>query len=82
MTDKEKIEKLSYAFEETIWMAIRYANGRSTYAPSAIRDAIGQYQMVFPDWKPRYDMTIRVPKKEDLKKCGNFESDFLHDIFN
>ncbi len=25
MTDQEKIQKLKHAFEETIWMAIRYA---------------------------------------------------------
>jgi hypothetical protein len=64
MTDKEKIEKLKHAFEETIWMAIRYADGRQTYAPSMVRDAIKEFQMVFPDWKPKKDITIKPPNKE------------------
>jgi len=46
MTDKQKIEKLKNVFEETIWMAIRYADGRHTYAPSKVRDAVKQFQMV------------------------------------
>jgi len=80
MTDKEKIQKLKYAFEETIWMAIRYADGRHTYAPSTVREAIKQFQMVFPDWKPKADGVINPPNKEDLRGM-NFESDHLHDIF-
>ena len=80
MTDKQKIEKLKYAFEETIWMAIRYSDGRHTYAPSNIRDAVKQFQMVFPDWKPKTDVVIKPPNKEDLGGM-NFESDHLHDIF-
>jgi len=80
MTDKEKIEKLKHAFEKTIWMAIRYADGRSTYAPHTVRDAIKQFQIVFPDWKPKKDITIQAPNKEYLGGM-NFESDYLHDIF-
>jgi hypothetical protein len=80
MTDKEKIQKLKYAFEETIWMAIRYADGRHTYAPSTVREAIKRFQMVFPDWKPKADGVIKPPNKEDLRGM-NFESDHLHDIF-
>ena len=80
MNDKEKIEKLKKAFEETIWMAIRYADGRSTYAPLTVRNAIKDFQSVFPDWKPSQDRTIEPPKKEDLGGM-NFESDYLYDIF-
>ncbi|NQW26194.1 MAG: hypothetical protein HQ473_07530 [Cryomorphaceae bacterium] len=80
MTDKQKIEKLKYAFEETIWMAIRYADGRHTYTPSTVRDAIKQFQMVFPNWKPKLDGVIKPPKEEDLGGM-NFKSDHLHDIF-
>ena len=80
MTDQEKIQKLKHAFEETIWMAIRYADGRNTYAPSMVRDAIKEFQIVFPDWKPRPDGVIKPPKEEDLKGF-NFASDHLHDIF-
>ena len=80
MTDKQKIEKLKHAFEETIWMAIRYADGRHTYAPSMVRDAIKDFKMVFPDWKPKPDGVIKPPNKEDLGGI-NFKSDHLHDIF-
>jgi len=81
MTNEQKIEKLKHAFEETIWMSIRYANGRSTYAPLTVRNAIKDFQMVFPDWKPKQDRTIEAPKKEDLGGM-KFESDYLHDLFN
>jgi hypothetical protein len=37
MTDKEKIAILKHCYTETIWMAIRYAHGRYTYAPSMVR---------------------------------------------
>ena len=80
MTDKQKIEKLKYAFEETIWMAVRYADGRHTYASSTVRDAVKQFQMVFPYWKPKADGVIKPPNKEDLGGL-NLESDHLHDIF-
>ena len=80
MTDQEKIQKLKHAFEETIWMAIRYADGRHTYAPSMVRDAVKEFQIVFPDWKPRPDGVIKPPKEEDIKGL-NFASDHFHDIF-
>jgi hypothetical protein len=79
MTDKEKIEKLKYTFEQTIWMAIRYADGRHTYAPSSVRDAIKEFKSVFPEWKPKKDPIIKPPNKEDLGGM-NFESDYLYDI--
>jgi hypothetical protein len=56
------------------------ADGRHTYAPDTVRDAIKQFQMVFPDWKPRQDQTIKPPNKEDLGGI-NCESDYLYDIF-
>jgi len=80
MTDQEKIQKLKHAFEETIWMAIRYADGRRTYAPDTVRQAINQFKIVFPDWKPRPDGVIKPPKKEDVKSM-NLASYHLHDIF-
>jgi hypothetical protein len=58
MSDKEKLDIVSRAFEDTIWMAIRYANGRMSYVPSMVRDAVKMYQSVNPEWKPKYDSTI------------------------
>ena len=40
MSDKKKLELMREAFEDVIWMAIRYAHGRHTYAPDMIREAI------------------------------------------
>jgi hypothetical protein len=62
-------------------MAIRYADGRHTYAPSMVRDAVKKFQQVYPDWKPRKDITIHPPKEEDLGGIS-FKDDYLYDIFD
>jgi hypothetical protein len=80
MTDKQKIEKLKYAFEETIWMAIRYADGRHTYAPSTVRSAVQAYRQVFPDWQPKRDITIEKPNDSEIGGMS-FSSDYLWDLF-
>lgn len=80
MTDKEKIKVLKTAFEDTIWMSIRYANGSHTYSPSMVRDAIKKFKSVFPDWKPKHDITISQPKESDIGGMS-FKEDFLYDLF-
>jgi hypothetical protein len=80
MTDKEKVKILSNCFEEVIWMAIRYADGRHTFAPSMVRDAIRGYQKVNPEWKPKHDITIEKPT-DDMLGGISFESDYLWDLF-
>lgn len=79
---KQKEEKLKSAFEMVIPFAIRYASGRSTYAPSMIRESIKLVQEVYPDWKPKFDHTI----KADIESgwAGNessLPSDYLVDLF-
>jgi hypothetical protein len=74
---KNKEEKLSRAFEDVIWMAIRYAHGRHTYAPSMVRDAIKLFQSVHPEWKPRADVTIKF--EQDTSGVG-LRSDWLDDL--
>lgn len=72
------LDILKEAYTEVIWMAIRYAHGRQTYAPSTVRSSIKNFQKVFPDWKPWRDRTLKddrermegsftdlVPLKED-----------------
>jgi hypothetical protein len=80
MTDREKLDIVSRAFNDTIWMSIRYANGRLPYAPSMVRDAVKAYQSVYPEWKPKYDSTI----KDDFAKgySGLPEGDCLADIIS
>jgi hypothetical protein len=81
MTDKEKVKILSHCFDEVIWMAIRYADGRHTFAPSTVRDAIRDYQKVNPEWKLRHDRTIEKPS-DDMIGGVSFESDYLWDLFH
>jgi hypothetical protein len=78
MSDKEKLDIVSRAFEDTIWMAIRYANGRQTYAPQMVRDAVKAYQSVNPVWMPKFDQTI----KSDFESgySGSQSGDCLADI--
>jgi hypothetical protein len=80
MTDKEKVKILSNCFEEVIWMAIRYADGRHTFAPYTVREAIKDYQKVNPEWKPKHDRTIEKPT-EDMLDGFSLASDYLWDLF-
>ena len=80
MNNKQKLEVLKCCFEDVIWMAIRYAHGRHTYSPSMIRDAIKDFQKVYPDWKPKRDITIDPPDESDIGGLS-FRSDYLDDLF-
>lgn len=71
-------EKLTKAFEDVIWMAIRYANGRHTYAPSMVRDAIRMFQEVHPEWNPWPDDTLKF---ETDARGVSLRSDWLDDLF-
>lgn len=75
---KDNQERLYKCFDEVIWMAIRYAHGRQTYAPGVIREAVTEFKKVFPDWKPKEDITI-TPPEGDFR---GFRSDYLDDLFN
>lgn len=79
MTKDEKIKILSHCFEEVIWMAIRYADGRHTYAPGMVRDAIKSFKKVNPDWNPREDKTLEKPSEDELGGIS-FYSDYLWDL--
>jgi hypothetical protein len=80
MTKDKQIEMLSNCFNEVIWMAIRYADGRHTFAPSTVRDVIRDFKKVHPEWKPKHDITIKKPT-EDMIGGISFESDYLWDLF-
>ena len=76
MTNEEILLK---AFEDVIWQAARYANGRSTYAPQMVRDAVNAVKSVYPEWEMRPDRTI-----ENVTLLGEpfqLESDCLLDIY-
>lgn len=80
MTKDKKIEVLKHCFEEVIWMAIRYAHGRNTYAPDMVRDAVTKYKEVFPDFVLKDDIVIKPPDENEL---GSYKlrSDYLDDLF-
>ena len=81
MTDKQKIELLKSCFDDTIWMAIRYAHGRHTYAPSMIRDAVNNFKKVFPDWQLKEDRVIESPDEGTINGFS-LRSDYLDDLFS
>jgi len=78
---KDKITTLTECFELVIWMAIRYADGRHTYAPGDVRHAIKMFQSVYPSWKPQTDITIKKPNLTDEPELF-YESDYLWDLVN
>jgi hypothetical protein len=80
MTDKEKIAILKHCYTETIWMAIRYAHGRYTYAPSMVRASINDFKKVFPDWKLQKDNTIKHSIEKEIDDVS-FHGDYLDDLF-
>lgn len=80
MDDKQKIEALRKCFEDVIWMAIRYAHGRHTYAPYMVRDAISKFREIFPDWEIMEDKTLASPEEGDIGGFV-FNGDYLNDLF-
>jgi len=78
MSDKEKIKG---AITDILWMAIRYADGRNTYAPSTVRQAVKVIKEVYPDFKIREDTTLIQPNEKDLFGASAKE-DYLYDLVN
>jgi hypothetical protein len=75
------LDILKKAYEDVIWMAIRYANGRATYAPSTVRDSIKEFQKVFPEWKPRYDLTLKSDRQMvESETRRTVQGDWLDDL--
>ena len=75
MTDLDKLKK---AFEDVIWMAARYAHGRSTYAPSMVRGAVNAVKEIYPDWTLAPDQTIKPLDRLEMMS----KSDDLTDIYS
>lgn len=51
-------QKLLSAYEDVVWMAIRYAYGRSTYSTGMVRQSIKKIQEIYPHWRPKKDHVI------------------------
>ena len=78
MNDREEI--LKKVIHDTLWMAIRYAHGRHTYAPSMVRDAVKALKELYPDFQLREDNTIKPPQKEEIDDMC-LREDWLDDLF-
>ena len=76
--------KLKKCFENTIWMAIRYANGRHTYAPYIVRDVVKTYRELYPEWNLEIDKVV-LKQYEDYKNNPDLpgfpKGDWLIDLF-
>ena len=80
MVKQSELDELCKAFDEILWMAVRYAHGRHTYAPSMVRDAC-KVRAKFGKFELRPDHTLieRPPIKE---RWGmDLDSDYLFDLF-
>ncbi len=80
MTVKQQNEILKNIVRDILWMALRYAHGRHTYAPSMVREAMEQYKKICPDYK-HYDVTIEPPDDSDVGGWS-FRSDYLDDLID
>jgi hypothetical protein len=78
---KSDEKKLQAAIEDILWMAARYAHGRSTYAPSTVRDSVAVFKDIFPEFKIKQDQAIELPTDYEVGGTS-FRSDYLDDIFN
>jgi len=78
MTKREK--ELLKIIDDILWMAIRYAHGRHTYAPGVVRYVVKALKSIYPNYILRKDDTIKPPKKSEIKGVS-FKKDYLHDLF-
>lgn len=76
------LDVMREAFEEILWMAIRYAHGRQTAAPGIVRKAIEDVRRVFPDFKVKKDSTIEPPTKNERESIIFVKGDYLNDLFD
>lgn len=69
---EEENKILKQIINDTIWMAIRYAHGRKTMAPSKVRTCIANLKNIDPD---------TVIEREPWTGDG-FKEDYLNDLFD
>ena len=61
---QDLIDNLEYIIRETLWMARRYADGRSTYAPTTVNECI--------DLALKLGIDLSGPPEEMYAKDGMF----------
>jgi hypothetical protein len=76
---EEDIQTLRQCYEDVIWMAIRYADGRHTYSPGMVRESVRNFKRIFPDFKLREDITLTKPEDIETNTIAS-RSDYLYDL--
>jgi len=76
LTQKDREKDLLKIIDDILWMAIRYAHGRHTYAPHMVRDAVLKMKELYPGYKLIEDQTLSK-RPEDACIPG----DYLNDLF-
>jgi len=78
---EREIEVLKYIIKNTLWMSVRYAHGRHTYAPGIIRECVSLLKNLYPNEQFLLpDRTIEPPSPEELKNPMALRSDWLDDL--
>lgn len=62
---------------DIVWMAVRYAHGRSTVAPSTVRRAVKEIKEIYPNFKLKRDDALL---RHEPERTGPAE-DYLDDLF-
>ena len=73
----EQLRASREILDDILWMAIRYAHGRQTMAPSTVRSAFKKIKEIWPDFKIGRDNTIKPPTESD----SGFREDYLDDLY-
>ena len=80
-TKREKeLRALFEGVDGILWMAIRYAHGRHTYAPQIVRDAVAKLKQIFPDFKVRRDIVIIENPRGKEPPAYDLSQDYLNDL--
>jgi len=78
---EKEVEVLKYIVRNTLWMSMRYAHGRHTYAPGIIRECVSLLKNLYPNEQFLLpDRTIESPSSEELKNPMALRSDWLDDL--
>ena len=75
MYKKQDVKDLLKAFDDIVWMAIRYANNKHSYAPGMVRDAC-RVRAKFGDFRLKVDDTL-ADKDDGIGFPGDNLKDLL-----
>jgi len=78
-TNRER--KYRQIIKDLLWMAIRYADGRHTYAPTMVREAFKTFKELCPGYTLQPDKTIKKPTNKELNGIFACQGDYLWDLF-